>query len=84
MLNFQGLSYITEIIWTQLISRYYDDLIGRYDIKKISKLVAQKYHWPILQTDIETYMKGCDVLASIAIKNKSYGDLQWLPVVMHC
>ena len=41
----QGLSYIPEIIRTELISRHHDDLlVGHFGIEKTWELVARKYY----------------------------------------
>ncbi len=69
----------------ELISRYYDDpLADHFGIEKIRELIARKYYWPTLRTDVESYVKGCDVcLASKSVRYKVYGDLQSLPVPTH-
>ena len=86
VLHYQGLPYVPEIIWTELISRYYDNLLpGLFGIKKIQELVAQKYYWLILRHDVNNYVKGYDVcLASKTVRHKPYSDLQSLPVPTHC
>ena len=85
MLYYQGLPYVPEIIWTELISRHHDDpLAGHFGIKKIQELVARKYYWPIFRHDVEDYVRGYDVcLASKAVCHKPYGNLQSLPVPTH-
>lgn len=77
MLHQEDLSYISEIIKTKLINMNYDNpLAGHIEIKKICKLVTWKYYWPILQHDIEIYIKGYKVcLVSKAIRYKLYGNL---------
>ena len=82
MLHHQGLLYVLEIIRTELISRHHNNpLADHFDIEKTHELVAQKYYWPRLHHDVKDYVKGCDVcLASKAIRQKLYGDLQSLPV----
>ena len=77
VLHYQGLPFVPETIWTELISRYYDDLLaGHFGIEKTHKLWAQKYFWPFLRHDVEAYVKGCDVcLALKAVRHKPYGDL---------
>ena len=86
VLYHQGLSYISEIIWTELISRHYNNLLaGHVGIKKTRELVARKYYWLTLCHDVDDYVKGCNVcLASKAVRHKPYGDLQSLPVPTHC
>ena len=39
----------------------------------------------MLRHDVEDYVRGCNVyLASKAVRHKPYGDLQSLPVPIHC
>ncbi len=85
MLYHQRLSYVPEVIRTELISKYYDDpLAGHFGIGKTRELIARKYYWSFLRTDVEAYVKACDVcLASKAVRHKPYGDLQSLPVLTH-
>ena len=85
MLHYQGLSYIPEIIQTELISRHHDNpLVSHFGIKKTRKLIARKYYWLTLRHDVEDYVKGCNVcLASKVSQHKPYGDLQSLPILTH-
>ena len=85
VLHQQGLLFIPKTIQTKLITRHHDDfLAGHFGIKKTCKLLAQKYVWPSLRHNVETYVKGCDMcLASKAVRHKPYGDLQSLPVPTH-
>ena len=85
VLHHQGLSYVPEIIQTELISRHHDDpLAGNFGIEKTCELIARKYYWPTLRRDVEDDKKGCDVcLASKAVRHKPYGDLQSLPIPTH-
>ena len=71
-----------EIIQTKFISRHHDDLLAKhFDINKTKELTDQKYHWPSLRKDIETYVINCDIcLALKAVKYKAYSDLQALPI----
>ena len=86
VLHHQGLPYVPEIIWIELISRHHDNqLAGHFGIEKIRKLVTRKYYWPTLCHNVDNYVKGCDIcLASKAVRHKPYGDLQSLPVPTHC
>ena len=81
----QGLSFVPKAIRTELISHHHDNpLAGHFGIKKIGKLLGQKYYWPTLCHDVEAYVKGCDVcLASKAVCHKPYSDFQSLPVPTH-
>ena len=82
VLHHQDLSYVPEIIRTELFSRHYNDsLVGHFEIEKTRELVAQKYYWPTLRRDVEDYIRRYDVcLASKAVRHKPYGALQYLPV----
>ena len=66
-----------EIIKTKLISRHHDNpLAGYFGIDKTQELIAQKYYWPTVCRDVETYVTGYHVcLASKAVKHKLYGNL---------
>ena len=68
-----------------MISCHHDDLhVEYFGIDKIRELVGQKYYWPSLRRDVESYIQGCDVcLALKAVKHKPYGDLQSLPIPTH-
>ena len=85
MLHHQGLSYVPEIIRTELISRHHNNpLADHFGIEKTRELIARKYYWPTLRRDVEDYVKGCDVcLASKTVRHKPYGDLQSLPIPTH-
>ena len=86
MLYYQGLPYLPEIIRTEIISRHHNDsLAEHFGIEKTWELVVQKYYWPTLRADIETYVKGWDVyVVSKAVRYKPYDDLQLLPIPTHC
>ena len=85
MLHYQGLLYVPEIIQTELISRYHDNpLVGHFGIEKTRKFVARKYYWPMLQYNVEDYVKGYNVCLTLkTVWYKSYGNLQSLPVPTH-
>ncbi len=85
VLHHQGLFYVPEVIRTELISRQHDDpLEGYFGMDKTRELIARKYYWPSLQTDVEAYIKSCDLyLASKAVRHKPHKDLQSLPVPTH-
>ena len=82
----QSLPYISEIIKTELISRYYNDqLAGYFGIKKMQELVARKNYWKTLCDNVEVYVRGCKVcLTSKTVRYKPYGTLQQLPISTHC
>ena len=85
VLYHQGLPFVPEVIWTEIISWHHDDpLAEHFGIDKTKDLVGRKYYWPSLRRDIEAYVKGCGVcLGSKAVRHKPYGDLQSLPVPTH-
>ena len=85
VLHHQGLPYIPEIIYLELISRHHDKpLMGNFGIDKTQKLIARKYYWPTLRRNVKAYVKGSDMcLASKAVCHKPYGDLQSLLVPTH-
>ena len=61
MLHYQGLSFVPEVIRTELISRHHDDpLAGHFGINKTRELIGRKYYWPSLRNDVEAYVKGYD------------------------
>ncbi len=85
VLYYWSLTYIPEIVMTELISKHHDDLLdGYFGINKTRELIAQKYYWPTLRHDVKVYVTGCDVfLASKAVRHKPHGDLQSLSVLTH-
>ena len=85
MLQYRGLPYVLEIIYSKVISRHHNDFLARhFGIDKTRELVGRKYYWPSLKKDVENYVRGCDVcLASKAVRHKLYRDLQSLPVPTH-
>ena len=85
VLQYRGLSYIPEIIRSEVISCHHNDpLAGHCGIDKTRELVGRKYYWPSLRRDVESYVRGCDVcLALKAVRHKPYGDLQSLPIPTH-
>ena len=85
VLQYQDLPYVPKIIRTELISRLHDDPLARhFGIEKTRELIARKYYWPSLRRNVEDYVKRCDVcLASKAVRHKSYGNLQSLPIPTH-
>ena len=85
ILHHQILTYIPEIIRTELISRHHDDpLVGHFGIEKTRELVARKYYWETPYHDVKVYVRGCDIcLASKAVRHKPYRNLQQLPLPTH-
>ena len=80
VLHYQGLLFISEIIWTELINRHDNNTLVKYiDINKIKKLICQKYYWPSLKKDVKAYFKSCNIcLALKAVKHKLFNNLQVL------
>ncbi len=85
VLHYQGLLYLPKVIRSELISRHHENpLAGHFGIKKTWESIARKYYLLMLQKDVETYVKGCNVcLASKTVCHKPYGDLQLLSVSTH-
>ena len=85
VLQYRGLSYVPEIIRSEVISRHHNDPLAKhFGIDKTKELVGRKYYWPSLRKDVKNYVKGCDIcLASKAVRHKPYGDLQSLPIPTH-
>ena len=85
VLHHQRLPYVPEIIRTERVSKHNDDpLAGHFGIDKTRELIAQKYCWTSLRTNVEAYVKAWDVcLAAKAVRHKPYRDLQSLPVPTH-
>ena len=77
VLHHQGLPFVPEIIWTELISRHHDNPLAEYfGIDKTKELIDRIYYWLSLKKDVEAYVKSCNVcLASKAVKHKPYSDL---------
>lgn len=62
VLLYEGLFYVLEVIRIELISYYYHDLLtGHFGIKKPLELVAQKFHWSSLCTNVELYVKDYNI-----------------------
>ena len=85
VLQYQGLLYVPEIIWSEVINCHHNDpLVDHFGIEKTRELVSRKYYWPSLQRVIESYIWWCEVCpTSKAVYHKPYGDLQSLPVPIH-
>lgn len=77
ILHPQKLSYIFEIMKTELINRYYDDLLRNYfNNKKTQEFVARKYYWETFSCNVEVYIRGYDIcLVYNVIKYKFYENL---------
>ena len=82
MLYYQSLLYIPKVIRSELINKHHNNpFTNHFYIKNTRELIAKKYYKPILQQNVEAYVKGCDVcLALKAVYYKPYEDLQVLPI----
>ena len=83
MLYYQTLSLVYEIIQTELISCYYNNLLKLYfSGNKTRKFISQKYYLASFGKNIEAYIKDCNIcLVWKIIKYKFYTDLQSLSVL---
>ena len=86
MLHYQGLSFVPKTVWIKLINRHHNNpLAGHFGIEKTCELLARNYFWPMLQYNVEAYVKGSDrCLALKAVRHKPYSDLQSLPIPTYC
>ena len=77
MLYHHGLLFVLKAIRIKLINRHQDNfLAGHFSIKKICKLLMQKYFWSTFRHDVEAYVKSGDVcLISKAVRHKRYSNL---------
>ena len=82
ILYHQGLQFILKVIQTEFINQHhYKSPAEHFGINKTKDLVGRKYYWPSLQRDIEAYIKGYNIYLGLkAVKHKSYGNLQSLPI----
>ena len=85
VLYHQGLFFVLETIWIELISWHYDELLaGHFGISKIRELIDRKYYWLSFRKDVKAYIKDCNICLGLkAIRYKPYGDLQSLPIPTH-
>ncbi len=75
--HYQGFSYDLKTISSKLISRYHNNLLtGHFEIPQTQALIAGKYYLPMLQKDVEAYIKKCNMcLASKTVCHKPYKNL---------
>ena len=85
VLHHQGLAFMPEIIWMELINCHHNDsLAGHFGIDKTKELIGRKYFWPSHKKDVESYIKGSDVCLGLKeVRNNPYGELQALPISTH-
>ena len=85
VLHYQGLSFIPEIIQTEIISQHHDNpLAGHFGVNKTRELIGRKYYWPSLRKNVESYVKGCNVCLGLkTMRHKPYSDFQSLSVPTH-
>lgn len=66
MLHWESLSYLPEIIRTEVISGHHDNpLAAHFGIDKTRELVSRKYYWPTLRADVEALYQGLQRVSSI-------------------
>jgi transposase InsO family protein len=65
----------------ELIRRYHDDpYAGHFGALRTLELLKRKYHWSSMRSDVETYVRSCDICQKIKVKrHKPYGTMQALP-----
>ena len=75
--QYQGLQYISEIIYSKLISYHHNNLLVKhFEIDKIQELIIRKYFWLTFCHNIKTDIRGCDIcLAYKALCYKFNRDL---------
>ena len=62
VLQYQRLTYVPEIIRSEVISRHHNNLLaGHFGINKTRELIGRKYYWSSLRRDVKSYIQGCDV-----------------------
>ena len=65
-----------EIIYSQIISQYYDHLLVEHiKIDETKKLIVSKYFSPTLYEDVKAYISGYNTWLTFNIVHyKSFGD----------
>ena len=63
------------------MKRHYDDFYAEhFGYKKTLKIIWKKFFWPAIHSDIQQYVKECEICQRIKIpKQKLYGFLIALP-----
>lgn len=84
VLYHQKLPFILKIIQIKLINEQYDTPLAKHSsINKVQKLISQKYYWPSLGKDVESYFKGYDIYSNLKIVGyKLYRNFQALLVTI--
>ncbi len=85
ILNYQSLLYFFEVYQIEPVDFYHDNLLAKhFGIQKVQNLITKKY-LGTLWRQMRSYIKSYDVcLASKAIKNEYYWDLQASLIHIHC
>jgi hypothetical protein len=84
LLLYQGRTIVPQqksLIY-ELLSLYHDDqFAGHWGINKTQELLARKFYWPDMTTDIREYITTCSICQNNAIpRHKPYGQLNPLPI----
>ena len=68
MFQYPGFLYVPKVICLELINKHYNNLlVSHFSIKKTQELIARKYYKPMLQKDIEAYVKDCDICLALKV-----------------
>ena len=73
-MKWKNLTYIPNDakLREDIIIANHDHPIARHpSIKQAHDLIMSKYYWPMLQKDIETYVKGCNTCQKVKAKNSA-------------
>lgn len=86
VLNWKIFSYLPEIIRTKIINRHHNDPLESYfGINKTRELIVCKQFFSSFQSNIEAYIKGCDVyLAFKTVRHRPYEDLHQFLISTNC
>ena len=58
VLQYRGLSYVLEIVRSEVINCHYNNLLAKYfGIDKTRELIGRKYYWPRLKKDVKSYVR---------------------------
>ena len=56
VLHYQGLLFISKIIWIELISWFHNNLLlGHFGIDKTKEFIGQKYYWLNFRKNVNAY-----------------------------
>ena len=85
VLQYYRLPYVPAIIRSEVLSCHYNDVLAEhFGIDKTRELVGQKYYWPSLRRNIESYIRRYNVcLVLKAVRHNPNGDLRSLSVLTY-